>query len=160
MTQGQPGRSLILGLGNDLLGDDGVGFVIARQAASQVPPTCDVVESGEAGLALLELLADYEQAVILDSIQTGAEPGTIHKLRRDDFAKIVAPSAHYAGLPEVFDLGERIGVKLPSRLLVIAVEVEDPFSFSETLTPKVENAVPAAVENALEFLGFTRAALV
>lgn len=154
MAEGQPGRSLILGLGNDLLGDDGVGFVVARQAALHVPPTCDVVESGEAGLALLELLADYDQAVILDSIQTGAEPGTIHKLGRDDFAKIVAPSAHYAGLPEVFDLGERIGVKLPSRLTVLAVEVEDPFSFSESLTPKVEAAVPEAVRQTLEVLGF------
>ncbi len=157
MSEGQPVRSLILGLGNDLLGDDGVGLVVARMAAPHVPQECEVVESGEAGLALLELLADFDHAVIIDSIQTGAEPGTIHHLGRETFAKIVAPSAHYAGLPEVFDLGERIGVKLPTSLTVLAVEVEDPYSFAESLTPKVEKAVPFAVDEVLRLLGFAKA---
>ena len=115
----------------------------------------DVVESGEAGLALLELLAGYETAVIVDSIQTGALPGTPHLLGREDFDSLVAPSAHYAGLPEVFALAERLGVDLPDRVIVVAVEVEDPFSFSESLTPQVEAGLPGVVQAVVEALGST-----
>jgi hydrogenase maturation protease len=55
-------RILVLALGNDLLGDDGVGLEAARQIAGQVDGSVDVVETGEAGLALLELMEGYERA--------------------------------------------------------------------------------------------------
>lgn len=148
-------RSLVLGLGNDLLCDDGVGLVVARAARRLLPPCVDVVESGEAGLALLEFLADYDAAVIVDSIQLGAPPGTVHVLSRDAFGRVVAPSAHYAGLAEVFSLGTQIGVKLPSALTVVAIEAQDPYSFSEELTPEVQKAVPTAVDAVLQSLGYS-----
>lgn len=148
-----PGRELVLGLGNDLLGDDGAGLRAAREVAALGLDGLDVIESGEAGLALLELLAGYESAVIVDSIQTGAPPGTIHVLGRSDFARVIAPSAHYAGLPEVFDLGEKLGIDLPAKIAVVAVEVEDPFSFSECLTPAVSQAMARVVDSILEALG-------
>ena len=148
-------RSLVLGLGNDLLCDDGVGLVVAREARKLLPPTIDVVESGEAGLALLEFLADYDKAVIVDAIQLGAPPGTVHLLSRDAFGRVVAPSAHYAGLAEVFSLGTQIGVKLPSHLSVVAIEAEDPYLFSEALTPEVQRAVPKAVDAVLHALGYS-----
>lgn len=110
-------------------------------------------------MALLELLADFDEAVIVDSIQTGAAPGTIHVLGRHSFAKIVAPSAHYAGLPEVFALGERIGVHLPQRITVIAIEVADPYSFVEELTPEVSAAVPHAIEQVLLHLNLDQVQL-
>lgn len=144
--------NLVLGLGNDLLGDDGVGLVVARRVRALSIPDTDVVESGEAGLALLELLAGYDSAVIVDAIQTGAAPGAIHRLGRENFDRIIAPSAHYAGLPEVFGLADQLGVDMPKQISVIAIEVEDPFSFSESLTPHVARAVPAAVDAVVEVL--------
>lgn len=59
-------RILVLALGNDLLGDDGVGLEAARQIAGQVDGSVDVVETGEAGLALLELMEGYERALLID----------------------------------------------------------------------------------------------
>jgi len=146
-------RGLVLGLGNDLLGDDGVGLAVARAVRERVPPGVEVVESGEAGLALLELLAGYPVAVIVDAIHTGAPPGTIQRLERGAFARVLAPSAHYAGLPEVFELAERLGLAMPARLAVIAIEVEDPYSFAERLTPRVMAAVEPAAELVLHELG-------
>ena len=150
-------RALVLGLGNDLLGDDGVGLAVARAVQERAPAGVEVVESGEAGLALVELLTGYQVAVIVDAIHTGqSPPGTIRRLERGAFARVLAPSAHYAGLPEVFDLGERLGLELPAKLAVIAVEVEDPYSFAERLTDRVAAAVEPAAELVLHEL---RAAL-
>jgi hydrogenase maturation protease len=71
-------RILVLALGNDLLGDDGVGLEAARQIAGQVDGSVDVVETGEAGLALLELMEGYECALLIDSVVTGRyPPGTV-----------------------------------------------------------------------------------
>lgn len=143
---------LVLGLGNDLLCDDAVGLRVARLVQEQEPPDTDVIETGEAGLALLEFLYGYQQAVLVDSIQTGAKPGTIHRLGKESFRKVVAPSAHYAGLPEVFALGDQLGIPLPERVDVVAIETSDPYSFSSELTPEVESAVGSAVEAVLEIL--------
>lgn len=57
-------RILVLALGNDLLGDDGVGLEAARQIAGQVDGSVDVVETGEAGLALLELMEGDRKSVV------------------------------------------------------------------------------------------------
>lgn len=147
-----PARALVLGLGNDLLGDDGVGLIVAREVRRRAPPGIDVVESGEAGLALIELLAGYQVAVIVDAIHTGAPPGTVHRLDRGSFDRVLAPSAHYAGLPEVFDLAERLQLRMPSRIAVVAVEVEDRYSFAEHLTSAVADAVVPAAQVVLEEL--------
>ena len=146
-------RCLVLGLGNDLLGDDGVGLVVARRVSELGLPGVEVIESGEAGLALLELLQGFDRAIIVDAIQTGADPGTLHRLGRDDFDRVIAPSAHYAGLPEVFALGRELGIELPQEVHVLAIEVEDPYSFAETLTPGVEACLSKATEAVLDLLG-------
>jgi hydrogenase maturation protease len=147
-----PPRAVVLGLGNDLLGDDGIGLIVAREVRRRAPPGVEVVESGEAGLALIELLMGYQVAVIVDAIRTGAPPGTLHRLDRGAFDRILAPSAHYAGLAEVFDLAERLRLPMPSHLAVVAVEVEDPYSFAEHPTASVADAVVPAAEMVLREL--------
>ncbi|MCW5940605.1 MAG: hydrogenase maturation protease [Fimbriimonadaceae bacterium] len=158
MSEGGPPvlapTKLLLALGNDLLGDDGIGPLIARVVAAQVGPEVEVVESGEAGLALLELLIGYEGAVIVDAIQTAEHPvGTVLVFGRDDFRRVVGPSAHYAGLPEVFDLAERLNLSMPRDLWVVAVEVANPFDFAETPCAEVRAAIPAAAARVRELLG-------
>lgn len=145
-------RALVLGLGNDLLGDDGIGLTVARALRGRVPRGVDVVESGEAGLALLELLNGYDRAVIIDAMQSGAPPGTIHHLDPSTFDRVLAPSAHYAGLPEVFELAQRLGIAIPTRIAVLAIAVLGPFAFSEHLSPAVADAVEPAAEAVLREL--------
>lgn len=146
-------RALVLGLGNDLLGDDGVGLRVVRELAGRVGPQVELLESGEAGLALLEIMLGYETVVIVDAIQTGTQPpGHVYVYGPGDFGHVVAPSAHYAGLPEVLELGRRLGVDMPTHIHVVAVEVEDPYSFRECLTPLVEAAVEPARTTVLSLL--------
>lgn len=145
---------LVLALGNDLLGDDAVGLLVARVARARLnAEQVEVVESGEAGLALLELIADHRRVVIVDSIYTGEEPpGTVRVLTREDFRRVSAPSAHYAGLPEVLELGEKLHLAMPEELWVVAVEVENPFEFAPVPCTAVTDAIPLAVEKVVSFL--------
>ena len=64
-------RILVLGLGNDILGDEAVGLLAARRLRALLPESVDVVESGGGGLDLLDVLEGYDRAILLDSILTG-----------------------------------------------------------------------------------------
>jgi hydrogenase maturation protease len=76
-------KTLVLGLGNDILSDDAVGLILARQLATKLAGIdgIEVRETMEMGLALLDFLVGYDAVLILDAIQTGqAAPGTLHEV--------------------------------------------------------------------------------
>ncbi len=148
------GRTLVLALGNDLLGDDGVGLEAARQVAGQVDATVDVVETGEAGLALLEMLEGYARALLIDSVVTGRyPPGTILEFSPDDFRRVVAPSPHYAGLPEVLEMARRLELDFPYEIRILAMEVLNPYEFLLGFSEPVHENLPRFVQRALQILG-------
>lgn len=145
-------KTLVLAMGNDILGDDAVAFETARELRKQ-HPHADFVETGEAGLALLEQMSGYKRVLLLDSMFTGRhEPGTVVEFSADDFSKVVAPSPHYAGLPEVFQLAQRLGVDFPEVVSVLAMEVSDPYTVGAPLTMEVALAIPEFVDRAKEIL--------
>ncbi len=142
-------KCLLLALGNDLLGDDGAGLLAARLLREEFQDEVEVVESGEAGLALVEMMAGYERALLLDAVVTGrCPPGTVLEFSPQDFRRVVAPSPHYAGLPEALDLAGRLGIPFPKEVRILALEVENPWAFREGLSPPVQKALPAFVERA------------
>jgi hydrogenase maturation protease len=145
VTEPHP-RILVLGLGNDILGDDAVGLLAARRLRAVLPETVDVVESGGGGLDLLDALEGYDQAVLLDAILTGKHPpGTILEFSVEDFKKDDAPSPHYAGLPTVLQIAENLDIHFPSRFQIVAVEVENPYEVFEGLSKLVEAAIPSVI---------------
>ena len=144
---------MVLALGNDLLGDDGVGFHAARALRVVCAERADFVETGEAGLALLDYLEGYERALILDAVVTQrCPPGTVHRWSAADFRNAVGPSPHCAGLPHILELAERVGLPFPRELCVLAMEVHDPRDFRESLTVQAQQALPAFVAAALQVL--------
>ncbi len=146
-------RILLLALGNDILGDDGAGLAAARILKKEFQGDVEIVESSEAGLALLELLEGYERALLLDAVMTGGcPPGTVLEFLPEDFQKILAPSPHYAGLPEALQMAQRLDMALPKEIRILALEVENPFEFREGLSPSVEEALPRFVERARQVL--------
>jgi hydrogenase maturation protease len=146
-------QNLVLAFGNDLLGDDGVGLLAARALASDGRSGVEIVESGEAGLALLELMEGYRRALLLDAIQTGQVPvGTVLDLRPDDFDCAEAPSPHYAGLPDVVAMARRMQIDFPAEVRILALEVQNPYDFSTTLSTQVEQAMPQFIERARSVL--------
>jgi hydrogenase maturation protease len=148
VTDARP-RILVLGLGNDILGDDAVGLLAARRLRALLPETVDVVESGGGGLDLLDALEGYDRALLLDAILTGKHAaGTILEFSAEDFKKDDAPSPHYAGLPTVIQLAESLGIGFPTIFQIVAIEVENPYEVLEGLSKSVEAALPALIERA------------
>ncbi len=136
-------NTVILGLGNELLGDDGVGIVAARLLKKQIGDEVEVMESSLSGLALLDILVGYEKAILIDSILTeNGSPGQIYEIFPQDLPAPKASSAHYAGLPELFEISEIYQLDFPQWVKIFAVEVEDPYTLREGLSKQVQKALP------------------
>ncbi len=154
-TQFPLAKTLVLGLGNPILTDDGVGIHIVRAAAAQCSPRDGVTfaEASVGGLRLLDLLAGYDRAILVDAIQThGGQPGEFYWLGLSDLCpSLHSGSTHDLSLPSALDLGRRLGMKLPGNrnLAILAVEVEDLLTIGETCTPAVAQAISHAAEATL-----------
>jgi hydrogenase maturation protease len=147
-----PPRIVVLGLGNDILGDDAVGLVTARRLRAVLPATVDVIESG-GGLDLLDLLEGYDRALLLDAILTGKHPpGTIFEFAAADLKNEHAPSPHYAGLSTVLRLADSLEIHFPSIFQIVAVEIENPYEVIEALSARVEAAIPSVISRARSIL--------
>jgi hydrogenase maturation protease len=135
-------RTLVLGLGNEYAGDDAVGVLAVRALRGELARDADVVESAASGLALLEVFAGYDRAVIVDSIRTGRSPaGTITEAGLAELGLAIAPSLHQAGVPELAAVARRLGMGFPDRTRVLAVEVAGPLVFGAPLTEPVAAAI-------------------
>jgi hydrogenase maturation protease len=149
MMKFSPLRTIVLAMGNDILGDDAVGLLAARRLRKEIDEEVDIVESSEAGFALMELMEGYDRALILDSIKTGRHsPGTVVEFKTADFRRVIAPSPHYAGLPEILDMASRLGISFPKDIRILAMEVDDPFRISEEISVAVRVNLPDFVERA------------
>lgn len=149
----KPSSTLVLALGNDIMGDDAAAIVALRMLKEQFAKDADFNDTMEAGLALMDIMAGYERVLLLDTIVTGRhEPGTVIEFSQDDFRKVVGPSPHYMGLPEIIQLADRMSVSFPPVLCILALEIKRPLDFAETLSPGIEEAVPHYVEKAAEIL--------
>jgi hydrogenase maturation protease len=139
-------RTLVLGLGNELAGDDAIGPLVVRALRDELDGVADVVESSASGLALIEVFAGYDRAVVVDSIVTGRNPpGTVTDKGLEDVGRVVAPSLHQAGLAELAAVAGRLGLGFPSRTRVLAVEVADPYTLGVGLSPSVASALEGLV---------------
>jgi len=142
-------KTLVLGLGNPILSDDGAGFYVAEELKTRLNGQDIKVEQASAGgLAMLDLLAGYDKAIIIDAIQTGkGEAGRVCRLKPEAFtATQHASSPHDVNFSTALELGRRIGIPLPEEIDIFAVEVEDVTTFGEKCTPRVNKAIQTAVE--------------
>ena len=157
-------KTLVIGLGNPLLSDDGVGWEIVRQvqrilpsrAAGRSIPSQDVIEYeflGLGGLSLMEHLIGYDRAILVDAIHTGSVPcGKVSYLTVEDLEDAAyghLSSAHDVTFGQAMQIGARLGADLPHRIDIVAVEAQHVYDFSELLSPPVAAAVPEAVQQVL-----------
>lgn len=145
-------KLLVLGIGNDIMGDDAVGLRAARMLQEELP-TANIQESYSLGLDLLDLLEGYSCVLLLDSVVTHAYvPGTIMEFDQDQIRLQGRVSPHHAGIAETLEMARILQVPLPEHLSILAMEVSDPFHFHVGLTATVEAALPTFVEKALEVI--------
>lgn len=144
-------KTLVLGLGNPLLSDDGVGWRVAEELRARInDPRIEIDCHAGGGLSLMERLIGYDRAIIIDAINTGQKPqGTVDCFGLEDLPQIAQShlaSAHETTLHTALQVGRAMGATLPTDILIVAVEAQNVYDFSEELSPAVASAVPQAVE--------------
>lgn len=142
-------RTLILGVGSSILTDDSVGLVVAGLLGERLAgrDDVDVGVNEEAGFSLLEESLGYDRMVIIDSILTGREPGTVVRLSLEDLGRTIhSNSPHGANLATVMALGRQQKMDVPDEVVIYAIEVVDVLTFGEELTPALAARVDAIVD--------------
>lgn len=118
-------RTLVLGLGNPIMGDDGVGVTALQQLRDHwtLPPEVALVDGGTWGMNLLPLIEDAERLILIDAINTGAVPGTVTVLERHELPRYFSLklSPHQIDLREVMALAELRGA-LPHELVAFGIQ--------------------------------------
>jgi hydrogenase maturation protease len=140
-------KTLVLGLGNTILRDDGVGIYVARSLAECLRGAADVREAEVAGLDLIEILKGYDRAFIVDAIQLdGEEPGSVFRMTPGDIR--ITPrlaSFHDIDLVTALELGRRLEFRMPREVVIFGVQAEDALTLGEGCTERVSGVIPALV---------------
>ena len=165
-------KTLVIGLGNPILGDDGVGWQVASQVAMAITHSAAPAPSGRSGasarpcaevdclavggLRLMERMEGYDHVILIDAISSDQNPpGTVLHFQLEDLPERAAGhlnAAHDTSLKTALQVGRSMGASLPDQIEIVAVEVRALFEFSEHLTPPIAAAVPRAVKVVLDLL--------
>jgi len=143
-------KTLVLGLGNELRGDDAVGLRVVRKLRRSLPHRDDVAfqEASVAGLGILDLVCGYQNLIVVDAIETeGGGPGQIYRLDEESFPrKAPSWSLHGLCLSTVLELGRRCGCPVPEKVGIYAIEVENIETWHQGCTQRVQQAIPLAAQ--------------
>lgn len=170
------GPTRVLCLGNELVSDDAVGIVAAREVARRLAEAgievtagsafdpaatgrafelpmvgrVEIVETALTGMYLLEAVVGVSRLIVIDSVLTGTtDPGTVLEMTEADLDGPRGGSPHYIGLLETLELARALGLSVPAEVAIIAVEVGDGMTVGGPMTAPVRAAVPVVVERAL-----------
>lgn len=149
-------KTLIIGLGNTILSDDGVGIYASRKISEECADLAnlDVAEASLGGIGLIDLMVGYDRVIILDAILTHKnKPGTIYQLLIDDLGDpSQSTNHHFLDVRTSVELGRKIGLPMPETIIIFGVEIKDNTTISEELTHDVLHALPSLVERVLHFI--------
>ncbi len=141
-----PSPILVIGIGNEYRGDDGVGLVVARELRTKNLPDMLIIESSGDGATLMEAWKAAPSVIVIDAASSGRAPGTIHR-----FDAVMQPiptgfsfhSTHAFGVAEAIGLAQALQ-QLPPRLIVYAIEGKN-FTAGVGLSPRVAKAVQKVI---------------
>jgi hydrogenase maturation protease len=144
-----PMKTIVVGLGNPILGDDGVGWKVAEEVKRHLDPDSHVrIECASlGGISLMEKLIGYDRAILIDAFTADASDGSISVLRLDHLPNYSAyhiASIHDTSLQNAIELGRSMGAQLPHDITVVGIATQTIYDFSEELSPAVASVVPCA----------------
>jgi hydrogenase maturation protease len=154
-------KTVVIGLGNPILGDDGVGWKVAEEVKRLCPTTplsypveVDCLALG--GLSLMEHLVGVDRAIIIDAVSLeGLEEGQVVVFSLDELPDRSAghiTAAHDTSLPTALEVGRAMGAHLPHEVTVVGIQAYNLYEFSEELTPPIAEAVPIAAQAVMQLL--------
>lgn len=150
-------KTIVIGLGNPILGDDGVGWRVAEEVRQSIDPgmQVDVECLSLGGLSLMEHLIGYERVILIDAFISDEEPGSIHVSKLSELPNYSAfhiTSAHDTSLQDAIKLGKSLGAKLPVDVTVVGITANYVYDFSEELSQPVRNSVQKATKIVINML--------
>ncbi|MBN1570471.1 MAG: hydrogenase maturation protease [Acidobacteria bacterium] len=147
----------IIGLGNSILTDDGIGIYAVREIRRRLEESgndaaVDIVETEVGGFDLMELMSGWKRIILVDSIQfAGLEPGTVIRIQPDDLhTSLRLRSVHDIDLPTVLELGRRLGLAMPEEISIYGIQAEDALTLGERLTDAADRGMKEAIRLILE----------
>jgi hydrogenase maturation protease len=143
----------IIGIGNLILRDEGVGVHAVRVLEEQsLPPGVEVIDGGTDTMELLPVIQEAERIIVIDALRGGEKPGTIYRLSPDDLmGETERPlSLHQVGLLEVLGMARQLGGE--PQVVIIGVEPKE-ISWGMELTPEVQARLSRVIDAVFEELG-------
>jgi hydrogenase maturation protease len=141
-------KTIVLGLGNPLFGDDGLGCRVAqglRNKISQADIT--VQEFAGAGLDVLDLVSGYDKVIIIDAIHSGGgDVGTVYHLGIDQISTPGTVPLHQMDFIGAFKLGHQAGLTIPKDISIYAVEAGVTERLMDECSPAVSKAIPICID--------------
>lgn len=154
-------KILVLGLGNELYGDDATGIHVVRNLREELLTEkgrqrmrgVDLEECSLSGFALLDVVVGYDTLIIVDTIKKSKPvTGKVHILEEKDLRHIPGPSPHYVSIPQTLDIGKKMKLKVPTRIRIIAVEAKNLYNLGEGLSEEMRIAIPVIAEKVKKIL--------
>lgn len=141
-------KIVIIGVGNLLLKDEGLGIHAAQELQKKdLPSGVEVIDGGVSGLGLLDLFEGASKLVLIDAAEMKLKPGTVVRFSPENVKDLAGGgkfSAHDVGLMEVLDLARALG-RCPEEVVILGIQPKE-ISWGTDLSPEVEAAIPRVVE--------------
>ena len=149
-------KTIVLGIGNLILSDDGVGIHVAREVKKHIKnKNITVDEAITGGMNLLDLIVGYDKAIIIDAVKSkDDEQGVVKRIPISDFNTMHSCNPHDVSLIEAIEMAKKLGEnRIPEKIIIIGIMMKEiPCEFGETLSSKIQAAVPNAIELTLNEL--------
>ena len=146
-------KTTVLGVGNLLLSDEGVGVhVVKRLMGMALPPEVEVIDGGVSGLGLMNIVARADHLIVIDAVRAGGPPGSIYRFGSEDLTAhpdTYKMSVHEIGILEVLNLSRFVG-QTP-KTTIIGVEPKS-MEMGMDLSPEIQAKVPRVIELILDEL--------
>jgi hydrogenase maturation protease len=150
-------KTIVIGLGNPILGDDGVGWKVAEEVKQHLAPDSpvDVEFLSLGGISLMEHLIGYERAILIDAVTSDQETGSIivsNLNEMPDYSAFHVTGAHDTSLHNALKLGKEMGAKLPAEVIIVGIVTDHIYDFSEKLSLLVSISLPKAIKIVINLL--------
>jgi hydrogenase maturation protease len=147
--------TIIVGIGNPILGDDGVGIHVLRELGElKLDEDITLEEAFTGGMNLVDIIVGYEKAILIDAVSRPEdEPGRVYLMDARSMESSHSTNPHDTSSPEALEVARKMGQKeLPSVIHLVGINIRPQFDFKDGLSGEVARSVPEAVERVLGLL--------
>ena len=141
-------RILFLGIGNPILQDDAIGFIVLEKLKGKISSKLfDFKTEAVGGWQILDILKGYQTVIIVDSVYNNREIGKVNKMELEDFAQCIRPaSPHDLNIFSAIELGEKMGYQMPERFIIFAVTIAPQYYFGDKISDDLKKKLDQIVD--------------